>query len=180
MQTDPDVRNTWDGVRTTTKMIPCQTQWRRIHWNPLQCSRPCCQIPQNRLTRVTGIWTPPKLLTELRLRSNFFNMKLPSEIMNLGRLKKLYILHNPGISGNVPSRIRKMNGMMDLELSFTSLHGNIPSEFLFSKTYAISEWTTLTSMVMSQPIWTTWSRSNTSLSNHCILLYSFMISQILP
>ena len=46
--TDLYVRNIWDGVRHTTKMIPHHTQGHIIRWIPLQCSRPCCQpIPES-------------------------------------------------------------------------------------------------------------------------------------
>ena len=36
-------------------------------------------------------------------------------------------MHNPGID------IGKMTGLMDIDLYFTSLHGNIPSEFCLIK-----------------------------------------------
>ena len=43
----PDVRKAWDGVMTTTKMIPSHTQGWRILWIPLWCSRTCRQpIPE--------------------------------------------------------------------------------------------------------------------------------------
>ena len=86
-------------------------------------------LSQNRLTHVTGISSAPKSLKELRLGSNSFDGKFPSEILELDRLKKLYLSYNPGISGNVPSDIGDMTRLTELELSFTSLHGNIPSEF---------------------------------------------------
>ena len=66
----------------------------------------------------------------LRIGSNYFDRKFPSSILNLDSLKKLYILHNPGISVNISSSIGNITGLMDLELSFTSLHNNIPSEFV--------------------------------------------------
>ena len=69
------------------------------------------------------------MLKELRLGSNSFDGKFPSKILKLDWIKKLYLLHNTGISGNIPSDIGKMTGLMETELSFTSLHGNIPSRF---------------------------------------------------
>ena len=81
------------------------------------------------MTHVTRILSAPKLLTELRHGSNSFDGKLPSKILNLDWLKKLYLLHNPGISGHTPSNTNKMTDLMDLELSLTSLHGNISSVF---------------------------------------------------
>ena len=71
----------------------------------------------------------PKFLTEFRLVSNSFDSKFPSKILKLYRLNNIYLLHNPVISGNVPSGIGKMNFLMEIELYFTSLYGNIPSEF---------------------------------------------------
>ena len=67
-------------------------------------------LSQNQLTPVTGISSAPKWL-------------------NLDRIKKLYLLHNPIISGNIPSDIGNMNGLVELDMSFTSLHGNIHSKF---------------------------------------------------
>ena len=82
------------------------------------------------MSRVFGISSAPKFLTELPLGSNSFDRKFPSNILKLYRLKKLYLLRNSGISGNVPSNIGKMTSLIELELylSFTSLYGNIPSD----------------------------------------------------
>ena len=45
--TDPYGRNTWDGVKPTTNMIPYHTQGQIILWIPLRCYRPCLQpIPE--------------------------------------------------------------------------------------------------------------------------------------
>ena len=110
-------------------MIPSHTQGRRIRWIQLRCSRPFHQPIPESTDYVTGISSAPKLLAELRLGSNYFDGKFPSEILKLDRLKKLHILHNTGISDNVLYDIGKMTGLMELEPSFTSLHGNIPSEF---------------------------------------------------
>ena len=87
------------------------------------------KLPHNWLNCVNGISFTPKFLTELPLGSNSFDRKFPSEIMKLDRIKKLYLFHNTIISGNNPSNIRKMIGLMDLDLSLISLHGNIPSKF---------------------------------------------------
>ena len=86
-------------------------------------------LPQSRLTHVIVILSAPKLLTELRLGYNYFNRNFPSNILNLDRLNKIYIFHNPGIIGNDPSKIGNMTGLMYLVLYFTSLHGNTPSKF---------------------------------------------------
>ena len=86
-------------------------------------------LSENRLTHVTGISSAPKSLTELRLDSNSFDGKFPSELLKLDRLKNLDLSYNPGMSGNVPSGIGEMISLRELELSHTSLHGNIPSEF---------------------------------------------------
>ena len=115
-------------------------------------------LPHNRLNRVTGIFPAPKLLTELRLGSNYFNRKFNSNTMKLDCLKKLYIFNNPVISGNVPSDIGNMTGLMDMDLYFTSLYGKIPSGF---------------GLTLSLPRWTTCSRSNTSTLNCCSLLHIF-------
>ena len=84
---------------------------------------------QNWLTHVIKILSAPKLLTELRLGYNYFNRNFPSNILNLDRLNKIYIFHNPGIIGNDPSKIGNMTGLMYLVLYFTSLHGNTPLKF---------------------------------------------------
>ena len=86
-------------------------------------------LSQNRLTHVTGISPDPKFLTELRLGSNSLDDKSPSDILNIDSIKKIYILYNTRISGNVPSDIVKMTGLLHLVMSFTSLHGNIPYKF---------------------------------------------------
>ena len=65
----------------------------------------------------------------MRLGSKSFDGNFPSKILKLDRLKKIYLFHNPGISGNVPYNIVKMNGLMELEISLTYLQGNTPSEF---------------------------------------------------
>ena len=83
----------------------------------------------NQLTHVTGITSASKLLTEFRLSSKSFNGKFRFKILNLDRLKKLYLLQNPRISGNVPSNTVKMTGLMEMEMYLTSLHDNIPSKF---------------------------------------------------
>ena len=86
-------------------------------------------LSQNLLTCVTVILYAPKFLTELRLGSNSFNGKFPSKILKLDHLKKIYFLHNTRISGNFPSDIINVTGLIDMEMSFTSLHGNISSKF---------------------------------------------------
>ena len=60
---------------------------------------------------------------------NSFIGKSPSEVLNLDRLKNLYFLQNPVISGKSPSDIGKTTGLMDMDLSLTSVHGKITSEF---------------------------------------------------
>ena len=49
--------------------------------------------------------------------------------MKLDRLKKLCLLRNLGISGNAPYDIGNMTGLVELDMSFTSLYDNTPSEF---------------------------------------------------
>ena len=83
----------------------------------------------NLLTLVTIISSAMKFLTELRIGFNYFDSKPPSNNLKLDQIKKLYILKNPVISVNVPSNIGNMTGLVDMELSFTSLNGNIPFEF---------------------------------------------------
>ena len=85
------------------------------------------------MTHDTGIFYAQKLLIELWLGSKSFNGKFPSYILKIDRLKKLSILRNPRISGNVPSNIGKSIGLMKLEMSFISLHGNIYLKFSLLK-----------------------------------------------
>ena len=65
----------------------------------------------------------------MQLGSNPFHCKFPSNIMKLDRTNNLYIFHNPVISGNAPYNIGKMNGLIDIGLSLTYLHGKIPFKF---------------------------------------------------
>ena len=136
-------------------------------------------LSHNRLTHVTRIYSAPKLMTELRLGSNFFGGKFPSSILKLDRLKKPYIFHNPVINGNVLSEISKMTGLMEPEMSVTYRYGNIHPSLFFPRTFTISESMRLTSMIPYPLIWTTCSRSNTSPSNFRSLLQIFMIVQVL-
>ena len=66
------------------------------------------------------------MLTELRLG---FDRNPPSNILKLDQLKKIYLLHNTGISGTPPCNIGSMTGLMDMEQAPTSLHGNNSSDF---------------------------------------------------
>ena len=97
----------------------------------------------------------------------------PSKILNIDHLKKLYLLQIHRISGNVPSDIDNMTEMMDLDMSFISLHGKSLTSLVCSMTFDLLACMRLTSMVLSPQIWTTRIRSNTSPLNYCSLLYSF-------
>ena len=88
---------------------------------------------QNKLTHVTVISSAPKLLIELRFGSNSFDRKSFSNILKLDLVKKPYLKHNTRISGNAPSDIGEMNGLMELYMSFISLHGNTTSSFYLLK-----------------------------------------------
>ena len=88
-------------------------------------------------------------------------------------LKKIYLMHNIRISGNDPSKIDKINVLMDLDLSFTSLHDNIPSEFFLIKDlcYLGIFYPRIHGPISAKLEKCT--RSNTSPLNCCSLLHGF-------
>ena len=121
--TDPYGINTWDGLRSTTKITHPTLKDVGFYGFHFGVPVHVINLPQNLLTHVTSIPSAPKFLTEFRFGSNFFDRKPPSNILKLDRLKNIYLLHNTGISVNAPSNIRKKTGLMELDISFTPLHG---------------------------------------------------------
>ena len=132
------------------------------------------KLSNNWLTRATGILSHSKMSDIIATRIQLLWREVPTLIFwsLIGSRRNIFctVLQ---LVVTPPSDISKMTGLMDLELSFTSLHDNIPSEFFLIKDlcYLGIFYPRIHGPISAKLEKCT--RSNTSPLNCCSLLHGF-------